>query len=91
MFIAFDDNEICENEHHDGLVISLTINDCLFKRVLVDGSSYANIFFKSALEDMGLDKKDVTKKSNNVSRFSRETQQTLGDIVLPTYGEGVNL
>ena len=32
MAITVDDDDVCETEHHNGLVISLTINNCLLKR-----------------------------------------------------------
>ena len=31
MAITFDDDDVCETEHHDGLVISLTVSNCLLK------------------------------------------------------------
>ena len=91
MGITFDDDDVCEAEHHDGLVISLTVSNCLFKRVLVDGGSSANIIFKSALEGMGLCEKDITKKFSFLVGFSGEAQHTVGEITLPTVAKGVNL
>ena len=52
MAITFNDDDVCEAQHYDGLVISLTVRNCLLK--LVDGGSSTNILFKSALEGMGL-------------------------------------
>lgn len=60
-------------------------------RVLVDGGISTNTLFKSALEGMGLDDKDMTQKSTILVGFSGETQQTIGEIILPTYDKGINL
>lgn len=40
---------------------------------------------------MGLDDKDMTQKSTILVGFSGETQQTIGEIILPTYDKGINL
>ncbi|XP_057247381.1 uncharacterized protein LOC130589811 [Beta vulgaris subsp. vulgaris] len=55
MPITFDDADLGDDRdiHHDGLVISLTVSNCLLKRVLVDNGSSANILMRGALEDMG--------------------------------------
>lgn len=50
MSITFDDNDVCGEEHHDGLVISLTVSNCLLRHVLVDDGSSTNILFKNFLE-----------------------------------------
>lgn len=63
MSITFDDNDVCDAEHHDGLVISLTVSNFLLRRVRVDRGSLANIIFKRALEGMGLCDKNITKRS----------------------------
>ncbi|XP_048502935.1 uncharacterized protein LOC104896471 [Beta vulgaris subsp. vulgaris] len=55
MTINFDEEDGDEEaDHHDGLVVSLTVSNCLMKRVLIDNGSSTNIIFKSALESMGL-------------------------------------
>lgn len=85
---TFDDDDVWENEHHDGLVILLTVSNCLLKWVIVDGGSLANILFKSALVGIGLDERGMTNKS---TVLVGDTQQTLGEIVFPTYAKSVNL
>ncbi|XP_010696072.2 uncharacterized protein LOC104908640 [Beta vulgaris subsp. vulgaris] len=63
MTINFDKEDGDEEaDNHDGLVVSLTISNCLMKRVLIDNDSSANIVFKSALESMGLQEADILKK-----------------------------
>ncbi|KAF3568449.1 hypothetical protein DY000_02015893 [Brassica cretica] len=39
--------------HHDALVISLTVANCLVKRILVDNGSSGNIIFQAAYENLG--------------------------------------
>ena len=41
--------------HHDALVISLTVANCLVKRLLVDNGSSGNIIFHAAYMDLGLE------------------------------------
>ncbi|XP_021773633.1 uncharacterized protein LOC110737607 [Chenopodium quinoa] len=93
MVISFDDCDLGDyrEEHHDSLVISLTIGNCLLRRVLFDRRSSANFLFKSTLEDIGTDTRDVVRKSTVLVGFSGEALNTTGEIVLPTYAQGVNL
>ncbi|KAF3560735.1 hypothetical protein DY000_02014472 [Brassica cretica] len=46
--------------HHDALVISLTLANCLVKRILVDNGSSGNIIFQAAYMDLGLEKGALT-------------------------------
>ena len=39
--------------HHDSLVISLIVANCLVKRILVDNGSSDNIIFQAAYKDLG--------------------------------------
>lgn len=90
MSISFDDDDVYNDEHHDGLD-SLTFSNYLLKRVLMDDGSCVNVLFKSALEGMSIDERDMTKKSTMSVGVSGETQQTIGEIVLHGYAEGLNL
>ncbi|XP_056846089.1 uncharacterized protein LOC130497121 [Raphanus sativus] len=76
--------------HHDALVISLTIANCLVKRILVDNGSSGNIIFYSAFADLGLEPTALTRKATPLVGFSGEVKQTLGEVLLPVYAEGVN-
>ncbi|XP_056690104.1 uncharacterized protein [Spinacia oleracea] len=93
MAITFDDSDSVDTqrEHHDGLVISLPIGNALIKRILVDNGSSANVLFLEALQEMGLEEKNIVRRSTVLVGFSGEALRTVGEILLPTYAEGVNM
>ncbi|XP_010684556.2 uncharacterized protein LOC104899119 [Beta vulgaris subsp. vulgaris] len=92
MTISFDEEDGDEEaDHHDGLVVSLTVSNYLMKKVLIDNGSSANIILKSALESMGLQEANILKKATVLFGFNGEPATTLGEIMLPTYAKGVNL
>ncbi|XP_056860096.1 uncharacterized protein LOC130508551 [Raphanus sativus] len=76
--------------HHDALVISLTIANCLVKRILVNNGSSGNIIFHSAFADLGLEPMALTRKATPFVGFSGEVKQILGEVLLPVYAEGIN-
>ncbi|XP_013632754.1 PREDICTED: uncharacterized protein LOC106338283 [Brassica oleracea var. oleracea] len=77
--------------HHDALVISLTVANCLVKRILVDNDSSSNIIFQTAYQDLGLEGSPLTRKVTPLIGFSGEVKQTAGEVILPVYAEGVNM
>ncbi|KAK0602487.1 hypothetical protein LWI29_033942 [Acer saccharum] len=77
--------------HHDALVISLHIANCLTKRILIDNGSSCNILFNSALREMQVDESKLSRRTTMLTGFSGEQKSTLSEIVLPVYAEGVNL
>ncbi|XP_062074853.1 uncharacterized protein LOC133778849 [Humulus lupulus] len=79
------------NPHHDALVIALYIANCLTKRILIDNGSSVNILFLSALREMGIDESKIIKKTTILIGFSGEQNNTLGEIELHVYAEGLNL
>ncbi|KAF2554913.1 hypothetical protein F2Q68_00016761 [Brassica cretica] len=48
--------------HHDALVISLTVANCLVKKILVDNGSSGNIIFQAANKDLGLEESALTRR-----------------------------
>ncbi|XP_056850749.1 uncharacterized protein LOC130500070 [Raphanus sativus] len=76
--------------HHDALVISLSIANFLVKRILVDNGSSSNIIFHSAFADLGLEPIALTRKAAPLAGFSGEVKQTLGEVLLPVYAEGID-
>ncbi|XP_013751667.2 uncharacterized protein LOC106454030 [Brassica napus] len=77
--------------HHDALVISLTVANCLVKRILVDNGSSSKIIFQTAYQDLGLEESTLTRKVTPLIGFSGEVKQTAGEVILPVYVEGVNM
>ncbi|XP_010679572.1 uncharacterized protein LOC104894903 [Beta vulgaris subsp. vulgaris] len=93
MPVMFDDGDLGDDSdiHHDRLVISLTISNFLLKRVVMDNGSLTNFLMKDALEDMGIDERDIIRKSTVLVGFSGEAKRTMGELTLPTYAKGVNM
>jgi len=77
--------------HHDALVISLTVANCLVKRILVDNGSSSNIIVQMAYQDLGLEEKTLTRKVTPLIGFSDEVKRTAGEVILPVYAEVVNM
>ncbi|XP_013639614.1 PREDICTED: uncharacterized protein LOC106344861 [Brassica oleracea var. oleracea] len=71
--------------HHDALVISLTVANCLVKRILVDTGISSNIIFQTAYQDLGLEESALTRKITPLIGFSGEVKQTAGEVTLPLY------
>jgi len=77
--------------HHDALVISLTVANCLVKGILVDNGSSGNIIFQAAYKDLGLEESALTRRITPLIGFSGEVKETAGEITLPLYAEGINM
>ncbi|XP_056864123.1 uncharacterized protein LOC130511239 [Raphanus sativus] len=54
------------------------------------GSRRSNIIFRSAYADLGLEPTAHTRKATPLVGFSGEVKQTLGEVLLPVYAEGIN-
>ncbi|KAF3578488.1 hypothetical protein DY000_02031456 [Brassica cretica] len=79
--------------HHDALVISLTLANCLVKRILVNNGSSSNIIFQMAYQVLGLEESILTRKVTSLIGFSHEVKQTAGERRPPTpqtWGSEVN-
>ncbi|XP_013624649.1 PREDICTED: uncharacterized protein LOC106330779 [Brassica oleracea var. oleracea] len=77
--------------HHDALVISLTVANCLVKRILVDNGSSSNIIFQTAYQDLRLEERVLTRKITPLIGFSGEVKQTAGEVTLLVYAKGINM
>lgn len=77
--------------HHDALDMSLFIENCLIKCILIDNGSSANVMFLGAFREMGLDESKIVKLTTVLIGFSGEHKSTVGEIDLPIYAESVNL
>ncbi|XP_056691806.1 uncharacterized protein [Spinacia oleracea] len=87
-------SDICgdiPDKHHGGLVISISVGNCMIRRVLLDNGSSTNVMILDAFKEMGLNPDtDVVKKSTVLIGFSGEAKTTFGEVTLPVYAEGVN-
>ena len=89
--IRSDESNYRNNPHDDALVISLSIANCLTKRIPVENGSSTNVLFINVYREMGLKKEDITRRCISLLGFSGESRTTLGETVLPVYAEGVNM
>ncbi|XP_074314372.1 uncharacterized protein LOC141649585 [Silene latifolia] len=89
--VAFNEEDICdEREHHDVLIITMSMANCTVRKVLVDTGSLVNLIMLKTIENMGFSEKDLQKKTIPLVGFSEETANSLGEIVIPTYVGRVN-
>ena len=63
----------------------------LVKRILVENRTSNNIMFLDAYNDIGLEKDAMTWKVMPLIGFSGNVKQSLGEVVLLVYAEGVNM
>ncbi|KAF3529143.1 hypothetical protein DY000_02042182 [Brassica cretica] len=63
--------------HHDALVISLTVANCLVKRILVDNGSSGNIIFQAAYKDLGMEEGALTRRVTPLIDHSEGKDQGL--------------
>ncbi|KAF3581098.1 hypothetical protein DY000_02030652 [Brassica cretica] len=73
--------------HHDALVISPTVANCLVKRILVDNGSSGNIIFQAAHKDLGMEESALTKRITPLIGFCGEVKQAAGEVTLPVHSE----
>ncbi|KAJ9547608.1 hypothetical protein OSB04_020151 [Centaurea solstitialis] len=90
--ITFDQDDIqgTYEEHHDALVIQLTIGNCLTKRILIDGGSLVNVIFADTLTIMGIERSNIIRRTTTLVGFNEDTTNTLGEITLPVFAKGIN-
>ncbi|KAF2571502.1 hypothetical protein F2Q70_00002826 [Brassica cretica] len=67
--------------HHDALVISLTVANCLVKSILVDNGSSGNIIFQAAYKDLGVEEGTLTRRST--STHTLQAQRRRSTVALP--------
>ncbi|XP_048619939.1 uncharacterized protein LOC125590418 [Brassica napus] len=71
--------------------MSLTVENCLVKRILVDNGSSGNIIFQAAYKDLGLEESALTRRITPLIGFSGEVKQTAREVTLPVYTKGINM
>jgi hypothetical protein len=83
--IGFSDDDyagVCL-PHTDALVLSLVIANHKIHRILVDTGSSADILYRSAFEQMKIDRNKVIPARHSLLRFTGEQVLPLGSIKLP--------
>ena len=85
-----DDREYVLTPHHDGLVITMFVSNHFVRRILIDGGSSVNIILLETLNKMNIPDSKIIRRSSVLVGFSGETKNTIGEIKLPIYIEGVN-
>ncbi|KAI3815613.1 hypothetical protein L1987_15290 [Smallanthus sonchifolius] len=90
--ICFDeeDRDDVHDPHHDGLVITLFIANHFIRRILINGGSSVNIIQHEVLKRKGILDSEIILKSSVLVGFSVEVKNTVGEIMLPIYIDGVN-
>ncbi|XP_074298975.1 uncharacterized protein LOC141629965 [Silene latifolia] len=89
--VAFDEEDVHDSqEHHDALIITLSMANCIVRKVLVDTGSSVNLIMLKTIENLGFSEKDLQKKTIPLVGFSGETANSLREIVIPIYAGGVN-
>ncbi|XP_076909870.1 uncharacterized protein LOC143567300 [Bidens hawaiensis] len=89
--VTYDDEDRTniQDPHHDGLVIILYISNCFVRGILVDNESSVNIIQLDTLKRMNIPKSKIISKASVLVGFSGEAKNTLGEIKLPVYVEGI--
>ncbi|XP_035845292.1 uncharacterized protein LOC118491545 [Helianthus annuus] len=85
-----DDRDTVQDPHHDGLVITLYVANHFMRMILVDNGSSVNIIQLETLKRTNVSPMDITSKSIVLVGFSGEARNTVGEIKLSVYVEGVN-
>ncbi|KAI3807551.1 hypothetical protein L1987_23481 [Smallanthus sonchifolius] len=90
--ICFDEDykNNVQDPHHDGLVITQYIANHFIRRILIDGGSSVNIIKHEVLKRMVIPDSEIISKSSVLVGFSGKVKNTVGEIKLPIYIEGVN-
>jgi hypothetical protein len=89
--ITFDEVDVRDKqEHHDALIITMSMANCKVKKILVDTGSSVNLIMLQTVRNMGFDDSDIQKRSVPLVGFSGETAHSIGEIVVPTFAGGVN-
>ncbi|XP_074300161.1 uncharacterized protein LOC141631382 [Silene latifolia] len=61
--VAFDEGDVHDGkEHHDALIITLSMANCTVRKVLVDTGSSVNLIMLKTIENMGFSEKDAGRR-----------------------------
>ena len=83
--IVFSDQDLVgvRNPHYDALVIAIQIGDYTVRKVMIDGSSGADILFYPAFFAMGKSKEDLNPASAPLVGFNGMASEPVGEVMLP--------
>ena len=92
MKITFDQDDLGQSyqKHHDALIVSLCVGNCLTKWILVDGGLSASVIFLDTIRTMGIDESEIVRQSITLVGFNGEPTNTIREIILPVYARGIN-
>lgn len=77
--------------HHDALVISIFISNSLIKCTLIDNGVPLMLFLLvCTLKNIQILNSEIVRKVTTLIGFSSEPKQTLGEILLLVFVEGIN-
>ncbi|XP_074314221.1 uncharacterized protein LOC141649429 [Silene latifolia] len=90
--VTFDETDIQDEgeQHHDALIITLSIGNCLVRKILVGTESPVNLITLGTLKNMGFSEKDLLRKAVPLVGFSGDIKHSLGEIVTPTFTGVIN-
>ncbi|XP_074297337.1 uncharacterized protein LOC141628048 [Silene latifolia] len=74
--ISFDEADVPDEaeHHHDALIITLSIGNCLVKKILVDTGSSVNLIMLETLKNMGFKRERPGEEGSTLGRFQRRNQ-----------------
>ncbi|XP_074297135.1 uncharacterized protein LOC141627819 [Silene latifolia] len=90
--ITFDeaDGQNKTEQHHDALIITLSIGNYTVIKVLVDTGSSVNLIMFETHKLMGFNKENLANKSVPLVGFCGETTHSIGEITILAYIKRVN-
>ncbi|KAL0412009.1 UNVERIFIED_CONTAM: hypothetical protein Slati_3790600 [Sesamum latifolium] len=71
------------NQNNDAFFISATLSNFWVKKVLVDSGSSADIIFYDTYAQLGIDNVQLRKVNTQLTGFSSEMIEPLGEVMLP--------
>ncbi|XP_026450693.1 uncharacterized protein LOC113350790 [Papaver somniferum] len=82
--MTFDAEDVEEDmeDHNDPLVLTLPLEGCNVKKILIDGGSSVNVLFYDTFKRMELNDEKLMPSYYTIYGFNGAPTKPLGDIVL---------
>ncbi|XP_026400087.1 uncharacterized protein LOC113295978 [Papaver somniferum] len=82
--VTFDSEDIEEDmeDHNDPLVLTLPVEGCNIKKILIDGASSVNVMFYDTFKRTELNDEQLMSSYYTIYGFHGASTKPLGDIVL---------